>query len=73
MFEISYNLKASWGCLAGSIGRAQIGQHVTAGMRLIPAECKDGPCNHWGCLKMKQMLNGGHIWLRPSHDQTSFL
>ena len=52
---------------------AQVGQHMAIGVTLIPAQCKDGRCNHQGCLKMKQRLNGGHVWLSPSHDQTSFL
>lgn len=52
---------------------AQLGQQMAAGVRLIPAQCKDGPCNHWGSMTVKQRLNGGHIWLSLFHDQTSFL
>lgn len=41
--------------------------------RPIPTQYKEGTWNHWGCLKMKQTLNGGQVWLSLSHDQTSFL
>lgn len=45
---------------------AQLGQQMAVGVRLIPAQCKDGPCNHWSCLEMKQRLNGGQAWLSLS-------
>lgn len=52
---------------------AQRGQQMAVRGRPIPARYKEGTWNNWSCLKMKQTLNGGQVWLSLSHDQTSFL
>ena len=52
---------------------AQLGHHMVVGRGLIPPQCRDGLCNLRSCLKIKQWLDGGHVWLNPSHEQTSFL